>query len=224
MVHGLHRERERYLANPEPSKAKKEREEEGEKREKTDGGQNLRAKSRSKKHSLGYQEEVLRHHHYYPEYINSATDLSSIITITRRMFSATLQRFASKIPRYPQGNLQWMPTLPLILLHATHATPTTPANAIFRIQPQMTKHEVKEYLTKIYNLPVVHVRTQNYLGKRMKIIGKRKIAYAKRPDYKKAFVTFDGTLADTGMGSQVDGLPGQQQEEEGEEQQQQIEA
>jgi len=58
----------------------------------------------------------------------------------------------------------------------------------------------------------------------MKIIGKRKIAYAKRPDYKKAFVTFDGTLADTGMGSQVDGLPGQQQEEEGEEQQQQIEA
>ena len=140
------------------------------------------------------------------------------------MFSATLQRFASKIPRYPQGNLQWMPTLPLILLHATHATPTTPANAIFRIQPQMTKHEVKEYLTKIYNLPVVHVRTQNYLGKRMKIIGKRKIAYAKRPDYKKAFVTFDGSLADTGMGSQVDGLPGQQQDEEGEEQQQQIEA
>lgn len=137
------------------------------------------------------------------------------------MFSATLARFSSSLPRRP--NLQWMPTLPLILLHATHATPTTPAQAIFRIKPQMTKHEVKEYLTKIYNLPVVNVRTQNYLGKRMKIIGKRKIAYGKRPDYKKAFVTFDETLADVGLGSKVDGLPGQEVEEGGE-QQQQIEA
>lgn len=44
----------------------------------------------------------------------------------------------------------------------------------------------------------------------MRIIGKRSIAYAKRPDYKKAFVTFDGSLADVGLGSRVDGLPGQQ--------------
>ncbi len=91
----------------------------------------------------------------------------------------------------------------------------------------MTKHEVKEYLTKIYKLPVVNVRTQNYLGQRMKIIGKRTIAYGKRPDYKKAFVTFDETLADVGLGSRVDGLPGEEQvveEEGGGEQQQQIEA
>mmetsp|Transcript_14559 Transcript_14559/g.20651 ORF Transcript_14559/g.20651 Transcript_14559/m.20651 type:complete len:141 (+) Transcript_14559:107-529(+) len=140
------------------------------------------------------------------------------------MFSATLARFSSTLPR-SRPNLQWMPTLPLILLHATHATPTTPSTAVFRIKPQMTKHEVKEYLTKIYNLPVVNVRTQNYLGKRMKILGKRKIAYGKRPDYKKAFVTFDETLADVGLGSKVDGLPGQEEEVvEGEQQQQQIEA
>mmetsp|Transcript_28200 Transcript_28200/g.44380 ORF Transcript_28200/g.44380 Transcript_28200/m.44380 type:complete len:140 (+) Transcript_28200:148-567(+) len=139
------------------------------------------------------------------------------------MFSATLARFSSRFP--PKQNLQWMPTLPLILLHATHATSTSPSTAIFRIQPQMTKHEVKEYLTKIYNLPVVTVRTQNYLGKRMKIIGKRTIAYGKRPDYKKAFVTFDATLADVGLGSRVDGLPGEEQVVEGgEQQQQQIEA
>ncbi|KAL7428683.1 hypothetical protein ACHAXM_001376 [Skeletonema potamos] len=137
------------------------------------------------------------------------------------MFSATLRRFAattllrhnsssssSKANKYyPTGNIQYMPTLPLILLHATNATSTTPSQAIFRIKPQMTKHEVKEYLTKIYNLPVVHVRTQNYLGKRMRIIGKRSIAFAKRPDYKKAFVTFENTLVDVGMGSTVDGLP-----------------
>lgn len=108
----------------------------------------------------------------------------------------------------PRPNLQYLPTLPLTLLHATNATLTTPATAIFRIVPRMTKHEVREYLTKIYNLPVVKVRTQNYLGKRMRIIGKRSVAYAKRPDYKKAFVTFDSSLADVGLGSRVDGLPG----------------
>ena len=147
------------------------------------------------------------------------------------MFSATLTRFTKQLSSRP--NLQWMPTLPLILLHATNATSTSPATAIFRIQPQMTKHEVKEYLTKIYNLPVQHVRTQNYLGKRMRIIGKRKVAYGKRPDYKKAFVTFDERLADVGLGSRVDGLPGQEVEEENDvvveggdakQQQQQIEA
>eukprot|EP00986_Skeletonema_menzelii_P011170 scaffold5674_cov142-Skeletonema_menzelii.AAC.6 len=67
----------------------------------------------------------------------------------------------------------------------------------------------------------------------MRIIGKRKVAYGKRPDYKKAFVTFDETLVDVGMGSVVDGLPTGQMEGEEEEggeqmkkqqQQQQIEA
>ena len=61
----------------------------------------------------------------------------------------------------------------------------------------------------------------------MRIIGKRKVAYGKRPDYKKAFVTFDETLVDVGMGSRVDGLPGQQEdemEEGGQQQQQRIEA
>ena len=66
----------------------------------------------------------------------------------------------------------------------------------------------------------------------MRIIGKRKVAYGKRPDYKKAFVTFDERLADVGMGSRVDGLPGQEGEEsdlmveggDAKQQQQQIEA
>lgn len=109
-------------------------------------------------------------------------------------------------PNY--GNLQWMPTMPLILLNATNATPAQPATAQFRILPKMTKHEVREYLTKIYGLPVTEVRTQNYLGKRMRIYGQRHIVYAKRPDYKKAFVTFDGSLADTGLGGRIVGSDG----------------
>merc|ERR1719401_186417 len=104
------------------------------------------------------------------------------------------------------GYRVWMPTMPMVLLHAEHATETAPAKAVFRVLPKMTKHEVREYLTKIYDLPVAQVRTQNYLGKRMRMMGKRNIVYGKRPDFKKAFVTFDNTLADTGLGSVVPGM------------------
>lgn len=33
------------------------------------------------------------------------------------------------------------------------------------VKPSMTKTEVKEYLTKIYNIPVLFVHTANFLGK-----------------------------------------------------------
>ena len=124
----------------------------------------------------------------------------------RVMASAVTQRI-------PRGYQMWMPTMPMVLLHAEHATESTPANAVFRVLPKMTKHEVKEYLIKIYDLPVVQVRTQNYMGKRMRIIGKRQIVYGKRPDYKKAFVIFDNTLADTGLGSIIPGMNNQGGEE-----------
>jgi pyrroloquinoline quinone (PQQ) biosynthesis protein C len=32
------------------------------------------------------------------------------------------------------------------------------------VQPKMTKTEVKEYLRKIYNIPVLFVNTANFLG------------------------------------------------------------
>ena len=50
------------------------------------------------------------------------------------------------------------------MVSAKNATPTHPAFAIFRTSPKMTKHEIKEYLTKIYDLPVKKVNTMNYLG------------------------------------------------------------
>ncbi|KAL7430530.1 hypothetical protein ACHAXH_004694 [Discostella pseudostelligera] len=124
------------------------------------------------------------------------------------MIFATIKSMASAT----HGYRMWMPNMPMVLLHAEHATETTPAKAVFRVLPKMTKHEVKQYLTKIYDLPVVQVRTQNYLGKRMRIIGKRQIVYGKRPDYKKAFVTFDNTLADTGLGCFVPGMNAQKAE------------
>ena len=58
----------------------------------------------------------------------------------------------------------WMPHFPILMVSARNATPTHPAFAIFRVTPKMTKHEIKEYLTKIYDLPIKKVNTMNYLG------------------------------------------------------------
>lgn len=84
------------------------------------------------------------------------------------------------------------------------ATATQPARATFRVLPRMTKHEVKEYLTKIYGLPVIKVNTQNYLGKRKMVRGSRKVLYFKYADFKKAIVTFDRSLlTDVGKGMRI---------------------
>ena len=36
---------------------------------------------------------------------------------------------------------------------------------VFKVAPSMTKHEIKEYLTKVYGVDVKKVNTMNYEGK-----------------------------------------------------------
>jgi len=67
----------------------------------------------------------------------------------------------------------------------------------------MTKHEIREHLTQIYQLPVQNVNTMNYAGKRKRVVSKAGIAYLKYKDFKKAVVSFDGSLQDVGIGMQV---------------------
>ena len=102
--------------------------------------------------------------------------------------------------------------MPMTLVGAKNATETHPATAIFRVLPRMTKHEIKEYLTKIYQLPVKKVNTMNYLGKRKRVMGKRRMVFYKYRDYKKAIVTFDSTMTDVGMGTQIPELGEQGQD------------
>jgi large subunit ribosomal protein L23 len=97
----------------------------------------------------------------------------------------------------------FMPTMPLMMVSARNATATHPAFAIFRTLPKMTKHEIKEYLTKIYKLPVQKVNTMNYLGKRKRVVTNKGIVYFKYKDFKKAVVTFDSSLQDVGLGMRV---------------------
>jgi large subunit ribosomal protein L23 len=107
----------------------------------------------------------------------------------------------------------WMPWMPMTLVSARNATATHPAYAIFRTLPRMTKHEIKEYLTKIYELPVKKVNTMNYDGKRKRLFSRTGIVYYKYKDFKKAVVTFDSTLKDLGLGTRVPELEESRQED-----------
>ena len=65
-----------------------------------------------------------------------------------------------------------------------------PDKGIFKVDPKMTKLEVREYLEKVYGLPVRKVNTTNYDGKlkrgSMRLPGK----LFRKKAYKKAFVSF----------------------------------
>ena len=99
---------------------------------------------------------------------------------------------------------RWLPDMPMTLIGAKNATEVSPATATFRVLPKMTKHEVKEYLTKIYQLPVKKVSTMNYMGKYKRAMGRTKIIYYKYRDFKKAIVTFESSLQDDGRGGSTD--------------------
>jgi large subunit ribosomal protein L23 len=137
--------------------------------------------------------------------------------------AVTLGRSAATIAR---GFRMWMPTMPMVLVNATNATTaaTAPdgrrraATAIFRVLPKMTKHEIKEYLNKIYELPVTQVRTMNYMGKRKRATGKRRVIYYKYRDFKKAVVTFGDSITDLGLGVRIPELEDDDDDDDDEEQ------
>lgn len=57
----------------------------------------------------------------------------------------------------------------------------------FQCSMEMTKHDIRNYLEKIYNVPVVDVRTKIFLGKFRRDIGKGYVV--KDDDIKTAYIT-----------------------------------
>jgi len=104
--------------------------------------------------------------------------------------------------------------MPMMMVSARNATLSHPATATFRVLPRMTKHEIKEYLTKIYNLPVKKVNTSNYLGKRKALRTTKATMYYKYADFKKAIVTFDNSLIDVGKAMRIPEMDDVDDEEE----------
>jgi large subunit ribosomal protein L23 len=82
----------------------------------------------------------------------------------------------------------WFPSMFMKLISVN--LKKKPAEALLHVPPAMTKTEIKEYLTKIYDVPVLNITTSNMLGKWKRLYGKRTIFAYKRRNVKKATVRF----------------------------------
>jgi ribosomal protein L23 len=58
-----------------------------------------------------------------------------------------------------------------------------PAQALLYVPPKMTKTEVKEYLTKIYNVNVLAVMTANFLGEGLSAVFRFQSKFRRRGSY-----------------------------------------
>ncbi|KAJ8871375.1 hypothetical protein PR048_027692 [Dryococelus australis] len=92
-------------------------------------------------------------------------------------------------PIYQRGNPQLRVFLPNFWLklvkHDNHKQPSNVVQFITSIE--MTKYDIKNYLEKIYAIPVVSVRTRIVMGKTK--TDKQKGYVTKNDDYKLAYVT-----------------------------------
>jgi large subunit ribosomal protein L23 len=62
---------------------------------------------------------------------------------------------------------------------------------VFRVPPNLGKIQIKDYLTKLYNLNVKSVHTINVEGKKKRVLVRQGRKWYKLPDYKKAIVELD---------------------------------
>lgn len=93
-------------------------------------------------------------------------------------------------PIYKTGNPQLRVFMPNFWMKMVRndQKPTPPSNVVtFQCSKEMTKHDIKNYLTKIYNIPVVDVRTEVRLGEFFRDQVKKYIK--KKEDYRVAIVT-----------------------------------
>lgn len=95
-------------------------------------------------------------------------------------------------PVYQRGNPQLRIFLPNFWMKLIRPTEEQPKNvATFSVSMQMTKYDVKNYLEKIYKLPVVDVRTRIEMGKTKR---DQTMGYVtKEDDVKIAYVTLVST-------------------------------
>ena len=86
----------------------------------------------------------------------------------------------------PSQRIVYLPELSLTLVRRVSAR--LPYNHfLFRTDASTTKHEVKEYLEKVYNVRVARITTSISLGKVRRAPGKAKM-FRKLKDYKRVMV------------------------------------
>lgn len=80
-----------------------------------------------------------------------------------------------------------LPLIPLTLASSNNLN-----EVAFKTIPSATKVEIKQLLQSFYGLEVQKVRTLNMKGKKKRLNGS---LVAKKPDYKKAYVTLKNPLS-----------------------------
>lgn len=91
-------------------------------------------------------------------------------------------------PIYQRGNPQLRVFMTDFWMKLVRPKPEQPENIVlFKIPMEMTRFDVKNYLEKIYNVPVAEVRTEFQMGETYEDYYKRYVK--KKDDYKLAYVT-----------------------------------
>ena len=98
-------------------------------------------------------------------------------------------------PIYQRGNPQrrvFLPNFWMKLVKETNDIKTPPNHLKFIVSSEMTKMDVKQYLEKIYKIPVMDVFTKNFSGSTWQNMLKSNITHKhelyKEDDYKVAYV------------------------------------
>ena len=87
-----------------------------------------------------------------------------------------------KVVKYPDTFLQF-------LSYRKNSTKYPHHTATFRVAPKMTKHEIREALVKIYDLPrPFKVNTATFVEKGTRVSGRRRVVGWNGRKWKKAFV------------------------------------
>ncbi|XP_076459989.1 large ribosomal subunit protein uL23m-like [Babylonia areolata] len=96
-----------------------------------------------------------------------------------------------RVPKYPvywHGNPQLQVVMPHFWMKLVRPKRDIPNNQVrFIVHPQMSVIDIKNYLEKIYNVPVLDVRTKVMAGDDIKHPTRGHVV-AKKDDYKVAFV------------------------------------
>jgi ribosomal protein L23 len=84
----------------------------------------------------------------------------------------------------------WLPNIPLTLMPPSRNLPSN--KFVLRVQPDITKIELRNYISGLYGVSVTKVNTMNYEGKLKRAPRRGKFYSTKR--YKKAIITTDDTI------------------------------
>ena len=81
------------------------------------------------------------------------------------VFDIIITSHLFRYPIYQAGNPQLRVFLPNFFMKLVKPRDPQPPNVVmFHVSTQMTKHDVKNYLEKIYNVPTENIITYNRMG------------------------------------------------------------